>query len=95
MSALETDIKRVNEKLQQLLKRYAVLQSDNEKLNSSLKELKLEKTNQSQQIEQLQLQTTILKSAAGQLLETDKKLFEKNINQYIKEIDKCIALLSQ
>jgi hypothetical protein len=25
----------------------------------------------------------------------DKKIFEKQINQYIKEIDKCIGLLSE
>ena len=25
----------------------------------------------------------------------DKKYFEKSINQYIKEIDKCIGILSE
>ena len=29
------------------------------------------------------------------LNETDKKVFEKNINQYIREIDKCIGILSE
>jgi hypothetical protein len=27
--------------------------------------------------------------------ETDKKEFEKKINSYVKEIDRCIAMLSQ
>ena len=27
--------------------------------------------------------------------EADKKAFEKNINQYIREIDKCIGILSE
>jgi len=29
------------------------------------------------------------------MTEADKKAFEKQINQYIKEIDKCIGLLSE
>ena len=27
--------------------------------------------------------------------EADKKTFEKNISQYIREIDKCIGILSE
>jgi hypothetical protein len=46
-------------------------------------------------INQLEQQVGILKSAAGKMDEADKKLFEKHINQYIKEIDKCIGLLSE
>jgi predicted nuclease with TOPRIM domain len=95
MAALENDIKRVQDKLQQLLRQYQLLQRENEKLTESVKKLKDEKENQVQQVEQLQQQVSILKIAAGQMNETDKKSFEKNINQYIKDIDKCIALLSE
>jgi len=27
--------------------------------------------------------------------ETDRKEFEKNINRYIRDIDKCISILSE
>jgi hypothetical protein len=37
----------------------------------------------------------ILKVATGEMNEADKREFEKKINQYIREIDRCIAFLSQ
>jgi chromosome segregation ATPase len=95
MAALENDIKRVNEKLQQLLKQYVLLQKENEKLQTAVKKSAQEKAESLQQAEQLQQQVAILKSAAGQMNEADKKAFEKSISRYIKDIDKCITLLSE
>lgn len=95
MSVLEENFNRINNKLQQLLKQYQLLQKENEQLKTALKELGIEHGNDLNRITQLEEQAGILKSAAGQMNETDKKLFEKTINQYIKEIDKCISLLSE
>ncbi len=95
MTAIEEHITRVNNKLQQLLKNYAALQKENEQLNNELSAFKTQKGTDAEKINQLEQQVAILKSAAGQMSETEKKVFEKNINQYIKEIDKCIGLLSE
>ena len=95
MSNLSENIKRINGKLQQLLKQYQLLQKENGQLTNELKELKISRENDLNRIIQLEQQVGILKSAAGKMDETDKKLFEKHINQYIKEIDKCIGLLSE
>lgn len=95
MGILENDIKRVNDKLQQLLRQYTALQKENDKLQALVKKSLEERENSQQQIEQLQQQVSILKTAAGQMNETDKKEFERKINQYIKEVDKCITLLSE
>jgi prefoldin subunit 5 len=95
MSELAENIKRINTKLQQLLRQYQVLQKENEQLKAVIVTLKTHHENDTIQINQLQQQAGILKSAAGKMNETDKKVFEKNINQYIREIDKCIALLSE
>lgn len=95
MTALENDIKRVNEKLQQLLKQYVLLQKENRKLNEEIKLLTDSKDQQQQKIEQLQVQVSLLKSASAQMTEADKKDFEKRINQYLKDIDKCITMLSE
>ena len=95
MAELEDNITRINQKLQQLLKEYRHLQKENEQLLAALKEVK---NNHAQQIEhtnQLQQKLAIMKTSAGTMNEQDKKSFEKNINSYIKEIDKCIALLSE
>lgn len=95
MSELEKNIKRINDKLQLLLKSYQLLQKDNLRQSALIGELTKAKEKDSQQIKALQEQVSILKAASGQMNETDKKAFEKHINQYIKEIDKCIGILSE
>jgi cell division septum initiation protein DivIVA len=85
----------INDKLQQLLRQHARLKKENEQLKEMLQEQKEQQTLSLQVINQLEQQITILKYAAGEMNEKDKKDFEKKINQYIKEIDKCIAFLGQ
>ena len=95
MSAVENDIKRVYGKLQQLLKQYLMLQKENEKLREEVKQLQENKGQQLERIDQLQIQVSLLKAASSQMNEDDKKVFEKKISQYIKDIDKCITMLSE
>ena len=95
MSDLEQNIKRINDKLQQLLKNYRSLQKDNERQTKLIAELKQVKENDTTQMAALQEQLEILKAATGQMNDTDKKAFEKTITRHIREIDKCISLLSE
>ncbi len=95
MAELEENIKRVNHKLQQLLKQYLQLQKENERKSREIAALNEANLNQSVKIDELQQQIMIIKSAAGEMNPADKKEFEKHINQYLKEIDKCIGLLSE
>lgn len=95
MSELEQHIKRINHKLQQLLKDYQVLQKQNQQQSDLIKQMQAAKEKDAEQIATLQEKISILKAAAGKMNEADKKAFEKNINQYIREIDKCIGLLSE
>jgi poly-D-alanine transfer protein DltD len=95
MSALESNIKRINDKLQKLLRQYNQLLKDNERQSRLIKELQETKDQNTQTIAMLQQQADILKASTGQMNAIDKKAFEKHINQYIKEIDKCIGLLSE
>ncbi len=95
MSVLVENIKRINGKLQQLLKQYQLLQKENEQLKGIIQELKTSRENDSLLISQLEQKVGILKSAAGKMNEADRKIYEKQINQYIREIDKCIGLLSE
>ena len=95
MSNLDTNIKRINGKLQQLLKNYQHLQKENQRQAELIEELKNTKEKDNQQIIVLQEKISILKAAAGKMNEKDKKVFEKTINQYIKEIDKCISMLNE
>lgn len=95
MEPLQEHIRRIQEKLQQLVKQYSALQKENEKLSLQLSLLKEKENIQYQQIDELNQQVSLLKAAKSGMSEDDKKDFEKRINQYLKEIDKCIAMLQE
>jgi hypothetical protein len=92
--SIDFHINNIQTKLQLLLKKYALLEKENGKL---LKENETYQANEKKQLEQISLldqQINILKASAGKLEGTDKKNFEKNINGYIKSIEKCIGMLN-
>lgn len=95
MSDLEQNIKRINDKLQQLLKNYQLLQKEHQRQSELITTLQQTKEKDKEQIAALQEKVTILKAATRNMNEADKKAFEKNISQYIREIDKCIGILSE
>lgn len=85
----------LNEKLQQLLKQYGRLQKENDRLKEELLQSKNKEIQSQYRVDELQQQIAILKLASGDMNEKDKKEFEKKINQYVREVDKCISFLSQ
>lgn len=95
MSSHEIQLKRIQEKLQQLLKQYTVLQKDNQRLRDDLQRNTKNTLVHQQHIDDLKQQVEVLKITSGNWNEVDKKEFEKRINSYIKEIDRCITLLSE
>ena len=95
MPELDVHIKRIQEKLQLLLKRYHELQKENNQLKKELEKSSKQSLQNQQTIETLKQQAEVLKISSGNWDENDKKEFEKRINHYIKEIDKCIALLGE
>jgi alanyl-tRNA synthetase len=95
MAILEDNIRRVHVKLQQLLKQYLQLQKENSRLKKELETANALQVEDQETINQLRQQVAILKVAAGLMNEADKKAFDRQINQYIKEIDKCMVMLSE
>lgn len=95
MSDLEIQLKRIQDKLQQVLKDYSGLQKENLRLKEELDKNRTQSFAHQQNIEDLKQQVDVLKITSGDWNEGDKKEFEKRINSYIKEIDRCIALLSE
>jgi len=95
MNPLEQHIQRINEKLQQLLKQYRASQKETEKLKKELADIKSLQNEKIRQMEELEQKVAILKTATNNLNEADKKDLEKRLNQYIREIDRCIAMLSE
>jgi len=92
---IDQQFNTINDKLQQLLKQQARLRKENERLRTELEVYKEKEDVYHQKIEELAQQISILKLGAGDMNEKDKKEFEKKINHYIREIDKCIAFLGQ
>jgi len=95
MSVVDQQFTVLYEKMQQLLRQYNRLEKENEKLQQELDESKKREGATHGKMEELQQQISILKLAAGEMSEKDKKTFDRRLNQYIKEIDKAIAYLSE
>ena len=93
MHAANEQIQRIEDKIQQLLKEYNLarkemlqLQKENDRLQEQLKL-------QNEEILKLHQKTDALKLYAGGLGSDTKKDLEKRIDTYLKDIDKCLALL--
>ena len=85
----------LTEKLQQLLLRHHRLQRETEKLKEELEQARQREGAWQGRVDELQQQVAVLKMAAGEMSDKDKKTFERKLAQYIKEIDKAIAYLSE
>ncbi len=92
---MEEQIKRIQEKIQQLLKQQQLAQKENRELKEALEKMRKESAQQQELIQDLKQKVEVLKISSGNWNEADKKQFEKRIHSYIREIDRCITLLSE
>lgn len=95
MTEIELKVKDIQQKLQLLLKKYAALEKENLRLEKEVAKNNEVFAQQQQLVDTLKQQLQITKISAGTWNEKDKKDFEKRISSYIKEIDRCITLLSE
>ena len=95
MTQPEIQLKRVHEKILLLLRQYQTLQKENERLKEDLKKLQVRGEVLTRDAEQSRQQADVQKLSGRGLEETDKRMLEKRLNQYVREIDKCIALLQE
>lgn len=99
--ALEQTIQRIEDKLQQLIKKLQQSQADNAMLRTQLLEHQEELRRQETVIAGLDEKLKLAKIATvtqGNGLSEEEEAFRKEvrgkINDYIREIDRCIALLN-
>ena len=95
MNTTEEQLKRIQDKLQQLLKQHTAVRRENEKLKEELAAAREKLIHQLKNTDELKQQVSVLKMNAGGMNDSDKKELEKKINSYLKEIDRCIALLGE
>lgn len=91
-SAVE-HISRIEEKLGTVLSKLRTLSKENEKMRKELEE-KEKETEELKAVKfQLELQIDLLKTSDTDEAKGSRAILKKRINDYIREIDKCIALL--
>lgn len=94
MGNIDEHINLLNAKIQELLKKYALLQKENISLKNELNRAKGNGQQLQEKLSFLEMQSDILKTSNGTMTSEEKPGFEKRINQYLKDIDKCIAILN-
>lgn len=95
MNTTEQHLRRIQDKLQLLLKQHTAVSKENTRLKNELEKVRQQTSQHQQTIEELRQQLNIMRVGAGNMNDADKKEFEKRINGYLKEIDRCIAMLSE
>ncbi len=94
MVDLALQIKSIQDKLQQLLKQQALLQRENQRLQKELDKATILSNEKDLSLRSIRQQVDALKLGSGNLTETEKIALGKRIDGYLKEIDKCLALLN-
>src|SRR5579859_4040175 len=91
----ELRVRRIQEKLQQLLRQRDLLLKENTKLREEVRQLQQSLDDGGARLDQLQQQVEILKATKAAMSEGEKRALEKKLGQYIREIDRCIAMLGE
>ncbi|ULQ52584.1 hypothetical protein [Flavihumibacter fluvii] len=76
-------------------KQFLKVTRDNERLLQDLHGYQEKDLLQQHRIETLEKQLELNRVIRPEMNEKDKQALEKRINQYLREIDKCIALLNE
>lgn len=95
MEQAEQQIQHIYQKVQLLLRKLASVQKEKEQLRSQLTTIQAERKQHLQTIDLLQQKVQVLLAAKGEMSEEEKKAFDKRLSGYIKDIDRCIAMLSE
>ena len=94
MVQLDSQIRNLQEKIQLLVKQQAAASRDNQRLTRELEQIKRKLVQAEADNLRLQQQMDILKLGSGALSEAEKAALSKRIDGYLREIDKCLALLN-
>ena len=95
MKTSEEQLKILNEKLQLLVKKFAMLKKENTSMATALNESQIQEKASQEKISRLEMETSILKASAGKMDDKERVDFEKQINHYIKDLEKCMTMLNK
>jgi len=92
---IDIQLKSIQQKLSQLVKQYLSVQKENLKLKKELEKYRLLDERKSAGLESLQQKLDVLSIGTDSWSAEDKADLQKRIDVYLKEIDKCLALLNK
>lgn len=95
MKTPDEQIRDVFQKLKSLIKKHESLLKENARLRNELNISQKSGEEREHTIARLTTEIGILKSSANLLEGNEKAAFEKQINHYIKTVDKCISILNK
>lgn len=93
MEGSTNHIIQLEEKLNALIGKTRSFRKENEKLRRELEETSRENDALKLAMEKMKLQVDLLKTSQPEDAKMARSAIEKKINDYIREIDRCIALL--
>ena len=97
MNNLKEDIASLKNGLERLVRNHAALKSENEINKNQLEALRQALAEKNMQLAELQRQLSVIKTAnslSGVGESQDKTAVKSQINEFIREIDRCIELLN-
>jgi chromosome segregation ATPase len=93
MEDMQEQIQRIENKVQQLLKEYNTSQKEIQRLQKENENLTRQLQTQTEQANKLHQRVDAQTFSSSNMEDKAKKDLEKRINTYLKDIDKCLALL--
>jgi len=91
---IDIQLKSIQQKLNHLVKQYLSVQKENLQLKKDLEKYRLQDEKKSAGLESLQQKLDVLSIGTDSWNAEDKADLQKRIDIYLKEIDKCLALLN-
>ncbi|MBX9734270.1 MAG: hypothetical protein K2X37_09410 [Chitinophagaceae bacterium] len=93
MLELNASLDELQIKMQELLKAYRQVRKENERLAKELHEVKQQDETAQKKLQELDQKLAAARISNGNWSELEKQALQKKIDTYLKEIDKCMALL--
>lgn len=91
----QDQVARIQQKLNLLLGRFDQLQKENTALRQKLENAHEKEAIARQQLLNLEQTLAVLRLSPGKLDEDSRKALDKKLGHFLKEIDRCIALIEQ
>lgn len=91
-------LSKIAAQTKKIIENNQLLQKENVTLTEQKLDLKLQLESKEQQISELNERVKVLKlakSISGSEVSPEKTELKRKINEYIKEVDKCIAMLNE